>query len=345
MCHSYTDETQIIWNGVVGDLRLDAYGDVRLGSVSVFPSAERSEVEVQVETVNYSGTDKHSKLELVIKSPENQTILKQSVSLDVSHGTAVKRVTIPMKNIALWDEFAPNRYTLDVRLSGKTIQDSRTSFFGFRTLKADGTRLAINGRRLYLRGEVDCAVFPLTGYPPTDVESWEKIFSTYRRYGLNHVRFHSWCPPAAAFETADRMGMYLQVELPIWAFNVGLHESTNEFIRREAARIIADYGNHPSFCFWSMGNELDGDFKWLEQLVSSLREQDKRHLYTTTTFTFAKEHGTDAEPADDYLLTQWTKNGWMRCQGVFDYSEPRFDVNFTTALKDIKVPVVVHEIG
>ena len=345
MCHSYTDETQVIWNGVVGDLKLDAYGDVQLGSVSVFPFAERSDVEVQVEMVNYSGRDKHTKLELEIKSPDNRVLLKQSVNLDVSEGTSVQQLRVPVKNIALWDEFSPNVYTLDVKLSGKSVQDSETTLFGFRTLRADGTCLMINGRRLYLRGEVDCAVFPLTGYPPTDIKSWKQIFSTYKRYGLNHVRFHSWCPPSAAFETADKMGMYLQVELPIWAFNVGLHAPTNAFIKREATRMIAEYGNHPSFCFWSMGNELDGDFRWLEQFVSSLREQDRRRLYTTTTFTFAKGHGTDAEPADDYLLTQWTKNGWARCQGVFDYSEPRFDVNFTTALKDIKVPVVVHEIG
>ena len=37
-----------------------------------------------------------------------------------------------------------------------------------------------------------------------------------REYGLNHMRFHSWCPPEAAFEAADRLGIYIQAEANIW---------------------------------------------------------------------------------------------------------------------------------
>ena len=93
-----------------------------------------------------------------------------------------------------------------------------------------------------------------------DEAGWEKVFSAARDYGMNHLRFHSWCPPEAAFNVADRMGFYIQVELPLWTLNVGEDKSTVDFLYNEAAHIMKEYGNHPSFCFWSLGNELQGDF-------------------------------------------------------------------------------------
>ena len=35
-----------------------------------------------------------------------------------------------------------------------------------------------------------------------------------KAWGINHYRFHSWCPPKAAFEAADELGGYFQAELP-----------------------------------------------------------------------------------------------------------------------------------
>ena len=345
LAHAYTDETQIIWNGVLGKMTLDAYGDVRLGAVSLFASVENSAVEVQFEVVNYSDKKADPELWFDVISPEGKSVHRQRIHIEAPQGSSLQRITLPVANIRLWDEFSPQIYSLEVKLSDQSAADSHKTDFAFRTLDTDGTKLRINGHRLYLRGEVDCAVHPLTGYPPTDYESWHKIMATYKKFGLNHVRFHSWCPPEAAFRAADRLGIYLLVELPLWAFNVGQHEPTNSFLEREAQRIIESYGNHPSFCFWSLGNELEGDFDWMERFVAELRQKDSRRLYTTTTFTFAKERGADAEPQDDFLITQWTKNGWARCQGVFDHKEPHFDGTFSRALSGIRVPVVTHEIG
>ena len=75
----------------------------------------------------------------------------------------------------------------------------------------------------------------------------------------NHLRIHPRCPPEAAFNVADTMGLYLQVELPLWTLNVGEDKGTVDFLYTEAAHIMKEYGNHPSFCFWSLGNELQGD--------------------------------------------------------------------------------------
>ena len=52
--------------------------------------------------------------------------------------------------------------------------------------------------------------------PPTSTR-WKRIIRVAKAHGLNHIRFHSWCPPEAAFVAADELGFYLQVECSSWA--------------------------------------------------------------------------------------------------------------------------------
>jgi hypothetical protein len=198
---------------------------------------------------------------------------------------------------------------------------------------------------LFLRGTLECAIFPLTGHPPVTVDEWMKLYKSAKAYGLNHIRFHSWCPPKAAFEAADLAGIYLQVEPPNWNTAFGADSASTSFIEDEARRIIQAYGNHPSFCFMSMGNEVQGDFQRLHELVLELKEKDNRHLYTTTSFTFERGHGRFPEPVDDFFITQYTDSGWVRGQGVFDTEYPNFETDYTHAVKHLPVPLITHEIG
>lgn len=217
--------------------------------------------------------------------------------------------------------------------------------FGMRKFSAEGNRLLINGRPTFLRGTLECCVFPLTGTPPTDERGWMKVFTTAREYGLNHLRFHSWCPPEAAFRVADKMGFYCQVELPNWSLTVNSDSATARFLYQEADNILRHYGNHPSLCIVSCGNELQPDFGFLNGLTRHMKEQDPRHLYTTSTFTFEKGHGKHQEPEDQLFITQWTDHGWVRGQGVFDERVPDFKSDYREAARDITVPLVSHEIG
>lgn len=245
----------------------------------------------------------------------------------------------------LWDEFSPTLYTLQASCHTRQGTDRYETTFGMREIGHTDGYLTINGNRIFLRGTLECCIFPLTGTPPTDEAGWEKVFSTAKAWGLNHLRFHSYCPPEAAFKVADRMGFYLQVELPNWSLTVGKDTATNRFLYQEFDRIIAAYGNHPSFCMLSTGNELQPDFQFLNAFVGYMKRQDNRHLYATTTFTFEQGHGTQPEPEDDFFVTQWTDKGWIRGQGVFDAEEPNFNKDYRQAAEGIKVPLISHEIG
>ena len=322
LAHSYTNDTQIMWNGVLGRMELNVAPVIT--DVQIYPDIEKQQVSIKVRG---SAADYGFTLDGCNVVPTK-----------VGDGEYV----LPINNMKLWDEFTPNLYTL----TATALPSSSLSVsFGMRSFKAKGNRLLINGNPTFLRGTLECCIFPLTGTPPTDERGWMKVFTTAREYGLNHLRFHSWCPPEAAFRVADKMGFYCQVELPNWSLKVNQDSATAKFLYQEFDNIIRNYGNHPSLCIISCGNELQPDFKFLNELTLYMKTQDPRHLYVTSTFTFEKGHGVKQEPEDDIFITQWTDNGWVRGQGVFDERVPDFKSDYREAAKNITVPLVSHEIG
>jgi Glycosyl hydrolases family 2, sugar binding domain/Glycosyl hydrolases family 2 len=342
--HSYTNHTQIKWNGVLGEITLIAKPKLFAMQVSI-------ESDVQNKNINISYQLNNSDVKRV-------QVLVQSYVLDAQTGkkwaksfnqlSTEKKVTatIPFeKNVVYWSEFSPKMYQLVTIVKSEYGIDTSITAFGLRAFKAQNENLYLNDNRIFIRGNLECIIFPLTGYPPMTLKEWETLYTTAKSYGLNTFRFHSWCPPEVAFAAADKVGFYLQVELPNWNLKMGDDTASFSFLRREAYRILNAYGNHPSFLFFSMGNELEGDFGKLNDLVAELKATDKRHLYSTTTFTFQKEITGNPQPQDDYYVTQWTKKGWVRGQGVFNDSAPDFSKDFIKSLGDIKVPIITHEIG
>ncbi|MDE7234379.1 MAG: beta-glucuronidase, partial [Ruminiclostridium sp.] len=175
-----------------------------------------------------------------------------------------------------WDEFTPNVLTLTVRMNG----EEQAIPFGLRRLETKGLKLYVNGNETFLRGKHDGMVFPLTGYAPTEVSEWERVFGIAKEYGINHYRFHTCCPPEAAFTAADRLGIYLQPELPFWGTIPDELNDEQRYLIGEGFRMLAEFGNHPSFVMMSLGNELWGNKDILNQILHDYREFDPRHLYT-----------------------------------------------------------------
>lgn len=347
MAHAYTNETQIIWNGIIGEMNIEAIDAVHISNLQVQPNIDLNKVKVSVALNNSLKKAQKGVLTIVVinkKSKKSITALTQKVQLE--KGQSVVDLDYNMgKDVQLWSEFSPELYELKAQLKARKYESEKTVDFGMRKFSKKGTVLMINDKPVFLRGTLECNIFPLTGHPPMDKKGWEKVFTTARAWGLNHLRFHSWCPPEAAFEVADEMGFYLQVELPVWVLNIGKDKNVTDFLYNEAQHMIDEYGNHPSFCMWSMGNELQGDMALLTEMVKNIKAKDSRHLYTSTSFTFEKGYGVLPETQDDFFITQWTKNGWVRGQGVFNSESPTFNKDYKTALKGFTVPLITHEIG
>lgn len=347
LAHAYTDATQVKWNGILGDMYIEAVDKVRIDDVQLYPDANAGTVKAVVTVANTLDKAEYASLSMDVKGKsDSRKYISEEKEVIVQPGMSEIEIECSLGGEApLWSEFNPYLYTATVGLKGKKIDSGKTETFGLRHLVNEGNKLMLNGNPMFLRGTLECCIFPLTGNPPTDEESWRKLYSSAREYGMNHLRFHSWCPPEAAFNVADEMGFYIQVELPVWSVTLGKDQPTIDFLRAEAKRISREYGNHPSFCFWSLGNELQYDFNVMGSMLKEMKEADARHLYTTTSFTFEKGHGVWPEPDDDFFVTQWTDKGWVRGQGVFNEQQPSFDKDFRAAIEGMNVPLVTHEVG
>lgn len=336
LAHAYTNDTQVIWNGILGEISLRAATPLEVASVAVYPDAAHMSVRVVTTLVRHDDAIGEAVLKCRI---DGRGVLRRSVEIATDTTEVEYTVALP-EGAALWDEFSPELHRLEV-ICG---DDSREETFGIRSFESVGDHLEVNGRRVFLRGTLDCCIFPLTGTPPLDEAGWEKEFQTCRAWGLNHIRFHSWCPPEAAFRVADRMGFYLQVELPAWSKTVG-REDVNAFLAQEYERIIAEYGNHPSFCMLSCGNEFGSGYDFLNALLRHMKETDPRHIYTNSTYSMGAGHKGRPEPEDQFMVASRTVRGQIRGQDYIGSREPDFRSDYSATASAVDIPLISHEIG
>ena len=306
--HCYTEFTQSIWNGILGRIELRALPASSIGLVRVFPDADKREVRVEYTLTNRADTGKVA-VALEIREKSSGKVIGTATDVvdfrQRQQTTATKTTPVPLTATpALWDEFTPSLHVLSLSLSSLNgPADTREIPFGFRTLVGDKNRLLVNGRPTFLRGNLDCAQYPLKGHPPVTVDEWKRVFQIHRDYGMNHVRYHSWCPPEAAFTAADEMGFYLLAEVlwidgwmggpnprkdmdtPGYPRGVGKGDRTiDDYTRAEMRRMVDAYGNHPSFCLFAIGNELgSSNFDVMGKWIAEEKAYDPRRLYAAAT--------------------------------------------------------------
>ena len=284
--HSVTDQTQGNWNGITGRIELQAqWKKLNIKRVRVTPHIKEGAVTVEVQLENHvdglrffpindynvSANIKYMHDGKVGKMVRGSTV--------IAEGSNIKFKFYLGRDVKYWDEFHPNLYRLTVE-AGETVYETQ---FGLREIKAEGRQLYINNRPLFLRGTVENCCFPETGFPPTDEDEWMRIFKKCKEYGLNHVRFHSYCPPEAAFAAADRVGIYLQPEGPSWP-NHGVKlrrgQAIDQYLLEESKRIVDEYGHHPSFVMMAAGNEPAGDWvTYCNDWVRQMHEYDSTKVY------------------------------------------------------------------
>lgn len=347
--HSIADHTQTNWNGLVGDISLEASQPVFFDDVQVYPNLKSQNIRIAVAVRQPRHQQFTGKLTLLVKNPAKSEGALPQQQQDVSFATEVGilTATYSIPNPALWDEFSPNLYQLVAHLTdanGQLVSEKELTF-GMREVSTEGTRITMNGRPVFLRGDVDCAAFPLTGYPPTTDAPWDKIMTTLKQHGLNHLRFHSWCPPDAAFRVADKLGVYLYVESPLWANQgsaVGTEGVIDTFIYQESERILRQYGNHPSFCMLSYGNEPGGrnQHAFLGRWVDHFKQQDTRRLFTSGAgWPMLPENQFHIAP--DARIQRWGEG----LKSIINGQPPKTSYDWRDNIKSAKVPYVSHEIG
>ncbi len=356
-----TDETQTNWNGVIGDICILEKEEAFLSDIRIYQEKETpSTCHIDIEIMH--GGNFAKKAYIRIEGEALKTNREFCLELNNGEKTEVHLDNLELSESALsekWDEEEGKLHQLSVSLisdEGKTC-DQRNVTFGIRQFKSDRAgRLTLNDRRIFLRSETNCALFPETGHCPMDLESWIRIMETYASYGVNCVRFHSWCPPEAAFTAADRLGIMASPELPNWnprdAFS---SDESIAFYENEIREIVKTYANHPSFVTLTLGNELhssEDGIKEMHRLMSIARKIDSTRLYAWGSNNFYGAKGTDEE--SDFYTSSNVGEDVLRLavagnNGIINTTDPcttrNFDVQMENLRKEYDKPFLSFEVG
>jgi len=388
-----TDETQTNWNGVIGEFGIDIKEKTFIRSVLVYPrrywGKERNRGTAQAFASNKESGKEHDSwiLDVVVKIDSRDSYCGK-LSLDLPQLGVTREVDVALcngenlVNISieaevprefLWDESEGNLVRIEARLfsEARTFLDRRgqsqqglyayctaeyATTFGIRSFMDLDGHLCLNGRRIFLRCEANCAVYPETGHPPMDVDSWKEIIKTYMGYGVNCLRFHSHCPPEAAFTAADELGMLMQPELSHWnprdAFS---DQKAAAYYEKELLEILGFYANHPSFVMLAFGNELkarEDGMAVADRLLDLCHKTDTTRLFAFSSNPFYGEKGPDAE--SDFYTASWYKEKPMRA--TFDgmrgylnneYPDARhsYDDTVLAIRQEYKKPIFGFEVG
>lgn len=347
MASGYSIDTQGYWSGIIGRMELQCEEMFHAEQVQIYPREDGIDIRlVQTSDVHSPLVRRETEITLTVITPQGERLPQKICPVTLYNSRQPQYLHYEMEKIDWWDEFSPSLYRLVITSGCGEKREEMEVTFGMRHICSHDGKLLLNGRQISLRGTTDCAIYPLTGYPPMEKSFWKKNFQIIKSYGLNHVRFHAWCPPEAAFAAADEEGIYLSVEMPLWLnhdvceLELGEASAHYSYYRKEALTISKIYGNHPSFLMFSNGNETMGDFALLDDIIRQMKACDDRRIYTLTT-----NFDHPVLPCEDYLCAFEAAGHKTRIQELHDFVAENTCVDYREAVEAVPVPVVSFEIG
>ena len=318
--HLTSPDTQTNWNGIIGEIALHIFDPVYLTKIKTFPDIDTKSVLVTFDAINTTGASVNKTIKAKafltdINGDTGTTTKEAEFSIDFPAGNSTGSFTYPLgENAALWSEYTPVIYRLELTMAESS--EKAVTTFGLRKFSTTETEFLINGTPTFLRGKHDGLIFPLTGAVPATVDEWILVMKISKSYGINHYRFHTCCPPDAAFTAADYLGIYMEPQLPFWGTltapgDENHNEEEQQYLITEGYRMMEAFGNHASYCMMSLGNELWGSKERMAQIIRDYKKIDTRHLYTQGSNNF--QHTPVLLPEDDfYVGVRFSKNRLIR---------------------------------
>ncbi|RHT93437.1 beta-glucuronidase [Clostridium sp. AM27-31LB] len=318
--HLTSPDTQTNWNGIIGEISLRIFDKIYISDVKTYPDVDKKSVTVILKTVNDTAEDKKVTLNVnaFLTDINGDTGIKApaaEIQVIFAKGESTAEFEYFLgEDAVLWSEYTPVIYRLEISLCGS--DEKTVTTFGLRKFSTTETKFLINGEPAFLRGKHDGLVFPLTGAVPADVDEWVRVMKISKSYGINHYRYHTCCPPEAAFIAADLLGIYMEPQLPFWGTltapgDENHNETEQNYLIEEGFRMLNTFGNHASYCMMSLGNELWGSKERMAEIITGYRNVDNRHLYTQGSNNF--QHTPVLLPEDDFFVgVRFSKNRLIR---------------------------------
>lgn len=254
-----------------------------------------------------------------------------------------------VKKLQRWSPDSPKLY--DVRLAytqtGSTLEsDSVSERIGFRNIAVDGTRILVNGKPTFM-----CCVSFHEEIPQRMGRAYSEadasmLLSEAKALGVNMVRLAHYPQNEYIVRMAERMGIILWQEIPVWqGIDFGNAATMDKALRMFSEMLYRDK-NRCAVGFWGVANETRPSPErnaFLRRELAFGRSVDSTRLYTAAfdNVYFKKEFGEfriEDDFVDDLDVVSFNKYmGWY-APWPADPSECRWNVAQGK-------PVIISEFG
>ena len=197
--------------------------------------------------------------------------------------TTEKTVTFSsLSSLRPWSAEDPYLYTVVVSQKDEKGAEEMafSTKYGFKTVTISGTKLLVNGKRIFVKGVNTQDTHPEYGRA-IDMETMLKDIKMMKQANVNTIRTSHYPRQPKMYAMMDAFGIYCVNEADVECHgNQGLasNPSWQTAITDREVRMVKRDRNHPSVLFWSLGNEC-GDATNFSSAKTEMKKYDSRPIF------------------------------------------------------------------
>lgn len=256
---SYKIPMSHAFGGITGGVKLVVCEPVYIENLYVqnTPAITTANVLVTIRNTTDSAVQRMLAV-LTTQMASGDVALRDAETIMIPSGEKTFKVTMSVRDAALWDLNNPNLYGCSAQLSdGNVAGDSVKTRFGFRWFAPEdvGTNAVfrLNGKRIVLRTAISWGFWPINGIFPTP-DLAEKQVRVAKELGLNMLNFHRAIGQPSVLDKADELGL-LYFEEPGGYVSGDESEFSQKLSREKLLRMVKRDRSHPSLVIYNMINE------------------------------------------------------------------------------------------
>ena len=177
----------------------------------------------------------------------------------------------------LWSPENPKLYRVNLTLNGEILTDD----IGFRTIETRDKEILLNGKPIFLKGISIHEEKPNGGGRANSTEDAHTLLSWAKELGCNFVRLAHYPHNEYAIKEAERMGILVWSEIPVYWTIAWTNTQTFENAQAQLRDMIARDKNRANIIIWSIANETPHSPQrdsFLSRLSQYARTQDNTRL-------------------------------------------------------------------
>ena len=261
--------------------------------------------------------------------------IKKTLTTDAEGKAALSMKAKPI----LWSPATPKLYQVDIQLGSESIRDE----IGFRTIQTRGKQILLNGNPIFLKGISIHEEKPNGGGRANSTADAHTLLSWAKELGCNYVRLAHYPHNEYAVREAERMGMLVWSEIPVYWTIAWTNADTYQNAERQLTDMIRRDHNRCNVIIWSIANETphsDARDQFLSRLSQKARSLDATRLISMAMEVTAANHHKNRlqdnmnQYVDVISFNQYI--GWYR--DVNDAPKMEWEIPYDK-------PVIISEFG